>query len=204
MAESTNKTKDNKKKFRKAGRTLLIKSVEEDFDFSTLSLEQLEGVSSNIETKSGARFIVFNNVKDAVSALKVLKQNKDILVKYAHYRLYFTINGLTTESEYNDVKKSHIEYITEQTGTEVLYYKLYKKDKDSYLGCGDLTIDTKDGMDKLLQEDDLKNYTFTVNSVEYTGQFYQFNKFKSGKSKSSDNLVGEGEVVKEKTVEATA
>ena len=29
-------------------------------------------------------------------------------------------------------------------------------------------------------------------------------KFKSGKSKSSDNLVGEGEVIKEKTVEATA
>ena len=201
MADNTNKTKDTKKRFRKAGRTLLIKSVDEDFDFSTLSLEKLEGVSSNIETKSGARFIVFNDVKDAVTALKELKQNKDILVKYAHYRLYFTMNGLNDQSDYNSVKKSHIEYITEQTGTEVLYYKLYKKDKDSYLGCGDLTIDTKDGMDKLLQDDSLKEYTFKVDSTEYSGQFYQFNKFKSTKSKSSDDLAGE--VVKEKTVSSS-
>ena len=195
-----NNTKDNKKRFRKAGRTLLIKSVEEDFDFSSLSLESFEGIGSNIETKSGARFVVFDDVKNAVSALKTLKQNKDILVKYAHYRLYFTINGLSGDSDYNNVKKSHIDYITEKTGTEVLYYKLYKKDKSNYLGCGDLTIDTKDGMDQLLQNEDLKNYTFNVDSVEYTGQFYQFNKFKS--SKSNSDLAGE--VVKEKTATSSA
>jgi len=50
-------------------------------------------------------------------------------------------------------------------------------------------------MDQLLQDDDLKSYTFTVDSIEYTGQFYQFNKFKS--AKSSDDLAGE--IVKEKT-----
>lgn len=202
MAEYKNKTKDTKKRFRKAGRTLLIKSVDEDFNFDTLSLNKLEGVSSNIETKSGARFIVFDDVNNAVGALKELKNNKDILVKYAHYRLYFTMNGLSDQSDYNSIKKSHIDYITEQTGTEVLYYKLYKKDKDSYLGCGDLTIDTKDGMDKLLQEESLKEYSFTVDSTEYSGQFYQFNKFKSGKSKSSNNLAGE--VVKEKVASYNA
>jgi hypothetical protein len=202
MADNKNKTKDTKKRFRKAGRTLLIKSVDEDFDFRTLSLEKFEGVSSNIETKSGARFIVFDDVKNAVTALKELKQDKDILVKYAHYRLYFTMNGLSDQSDYNNVKKSHIDYITEKTGTEVLYYKLYKKDKDSYLGCGDLTIDTKDGMDKLLQSESLKEYTLTVDKTDYTGQFYQFNKFKSTKFNSSDDFAGE--VVKEKTAYANA
>ena len=128
--------------------------------------------------------------------IEAFLQNKDILVKYAHYRLYFTINGLTNDTDYNSVKKAHIDYITENTGTEVLYYKLYKKDKTSYLGCGDLTIDTKDGMDKLLQEDSLKNYEFTVEDVEFSGQFYQFNKFKSSKSKYDDSPTGE--VVKEK------
>ena len=76
------------------------------------------------------------------------------------------MNGLSDQSDYNSIKKSHIDYITEQTGTEVLYYKLYKKDKDSYLGCGDLTIDTKDGMDKLLQEESLKEYSFTVDLLD--------------------------------------
>mgnify|MGYP001496654778 CR=1 FL=1 len=32
-----NKTKDTKKRFRKAGRTLLIKSIEEDFDFGSIT-----------------------------------------------------------------------------------------------------------------------------------------------------------------------
>lgn len=201
MADSKNyKTNETKKRFRKAGRTLLIKSVDENFNFSKLSLGNFEGVDSNIETKSGARFVVFDDVKNAVNALKSLKQNKNILVKYAHYRLYFTINGLSSDSDYNNVKKSHIDYITEKTGTEVLYYKLYKKDKNNYLGCGDLTIDTKNGMDQLLQDEDLKSYTFNVDSTEYTGQFYQFNKFKS--SKSSDDLAGE--IVKEKIYHSTA
>jgi len=198
MAEYKKQQQKDKKKYRKAGRTLLIKPVENDFDFEQLSIEDLEGVDSNIETKSGARFIVFSDVKYSIIALKTLKQNKEILVKYAHYRLYFTINGLTDESDYNDVKKAHIDYISGNTGTEVLYYKLYKKDKNSYLGCGDLTIDTKEGMDKLLQEDSLKNYEFVAGDDEYSGQFYQFNKFKSSKSKYNDDNSPTGEVVKEK------
>ena len=190
--DSKKQNKD-KKRFRKAGRTLLIKSVDESFNFDNLHLSEFEGIDSNIETKSGARFVVFTDVKYSMEALKVLKQNKEILVKYAHYRLYFTMNNLTPDSDYNNVKKAHIDLITENTGTEVLYYKLYKKDKSSYLGCGDLTIDTKEGMDKLLQEDVMKNYSFSVDDVEYSGQFYQFNKFKSSKPKNE-----EGEVVKEK------
>ena len=185
------KLNKDKKRFRKAGRTLLIKSVDNNYDFDNLKLSEFDGVDSNIETKSGARFVVFTDVKYAMEALKVLKQNKDILVKYAHYRLYFTMNNLSSESDYNNVKKTHTDLIVENTGTEVLYYKLYKKDKNNYLGCGDLTIDTKEGMDKLLNEDVMKNYSFEVDGVEYSGQFYQFNKFKSSKVK-------DGEVVKEK------
>ena len=82
--------------------------------------------------------------------------------------------GLMDDSDYNDVKKTHIEWITGKTGAEVLYYKLYRKD-DKYLGCGDLTIDTKEGLDKLLnrEEDGYKNYSLN-NGLE--GVFHRFNR----------------------------
>ena len=63
-------------------------------------------------------------------------------LKYSHYRVFFTISGLSEEVEYNDIKNAHIKHIESNTDGSVLYYKLYRKD-DAYLGCGDLTVDTK-------------------------------------------------------------
>ena len=183
MAEQ--KQQEKKRRFRKPGRTLLIKPVElVEFDFKTLNLDQYTGLKSNILTKSGARFLVFDSIENSSTCLKALKNNSDILVKYAHYRLYFTINGLDNETDYNLVKQAHIDKITTCTDSSVLYYKLYKKNKESYLGCGDLTIDTKEGMDLLLQNQELK--TFSLHDDKFTGEFYQYNKFRNNSEKYND------------------
>ena len=68
-------------------------------------------------------------------------------------------------------------YVFDNTKSNVLYCKLYSKNR-KYLGCGDLTVDTLDGMLKLLSKDsNLKD--FTIDS--YTGSFYKFNDKKDQK-----------------------
>ena len=189
-------TVEKRKRFRKAGRTLLIKPVQENFDFSTLKLDDFEGLQNNSLTKSGARFLVFDNIDNSSNCLKQLKTQSDILVKYAHYRLYFTINGLEDEDDYNEVKQAHIEHITKITNSDVLYYKLYKKNKEKFLGCGDLTIDTKEGMDTLLQNEE--NKSFSILDSKLTGQFFQYNKFRSTNRYDDEDSQPQGHVVKKK------
>ena len=184
---------ERKRRFRKAGRTLLLKPIESEFNFDSLNLDNFTGITSNILTKSGARFLVFDNINNATACLKEIKNIDDILVKYAHYRLYFTINGIDESSDYNDIKQAHIDFINKITDTDVLYYKLYKKNKDKFLGCGDLTIDTKHGMDILLSEE---SKIYSILDGKYTGQFYQYNKFRSS---NRDNESPVSEMVKTKS-----
>ena len=81
------------------------------------------------------------------------------------------MNGITNKTDYSQLKKHHMDWLTQHSSAEVLYYKQYMKDS-KYLGCGDFTIDTKDSMDKLLDKDGLKNYSFET----YTGTYYRYNK----------------------------
>ncbi len=196
MAEVQNMKEKKNKRFRKAGRTLLIKPVNEEFNFDSLKLDEQQGLQSNILTKSGARFLVFDNIDNSSECLKQLKGNSEVLVKYAHYRLYFTMNGLEDDTDYNTIKALHMAYIKEHTNSDVLYYKLYKKNKETYLGCGDLTIDTKEGMDILLQKEGHKN--FSLNNDQFTGQFYQYNKFRNSNERYEDEDSVQGNIVKTK------
>ena len=63
-------------------------------------------------------------------------------------------------------------------------YKLYRN--KSYLGCGDVTIDTKSGLDALLDKEKYKEFDLSGN----TGVFYRYN---SKKNNLEDK--DEGEVV---------
>ena len=101
------------------------------------------------------------------------------MVKYAHYRVFFTMDGLTDESSYDDIKKQHIKFVEDHTDAKVLFYKLYKDQKKGYLGCGDLTIDTKESLDKLLSQDQHKEYDL---GNGHSGVFYRYNR--KGKSPS--------------------
>lgn len=172
----------SKKAVRKPGRTLLLKSA----SGSQLNLNVftgLEGLKSHTETKStSSYFLTFNTVTDAVNAYKKLRnESSDYRVKYSYYRVFFTMNGLTESSDYNQVKKDLMEHVSKVSNASVLYCKLYRQDT-KFLGCGDFTIDTLDAMNTLLsKEGGLKD--FTLGSL--TGTFYRYN---SKKDKSDDHV----------------
>lgn len=159
-----NNSDQNKKAVRKPGRTLVVKSSD-SVDSSTFT-----GLQNSVQTTNGSQFFVFDTIDNASTAFKTLKESNH-KVKFAHYRLFFTMNGLDESVSYNDLKTQHINWIVANSDADVLFYKQYRKG-GKFLGCGDLTIDTKESMDKLLDKDGLKNYSFD----KFTGTFYRFNK----------------------------
>ena len=173
MSNSTeNQSNTSEKVVRKHGKTLILKG-NKDFDLSTLPFGEYEGLQERNESRSACVFLVFDTVENAAKVWKHLKENHsdDVLSKFAHYKLFFKISNLEDSSDYNDVKERLSTWINQNTGANVLYFKLYRKN-NQYLGCGDLTLDTKEGMDALLDKDKFKE--FSVDDTEYTGTFYRF------------------------------
>ena len=160
-----------KNMIKKAGRTLLVKSV---VDFDENQFKTLEGVQSVLKNKLGdSIFLVFDDYKNAIKGLKEIRQNygkyHNLRVKFSYYKLFFKLNGMSNNDDYNTIKKGLIDFIGDNAS--VLYCKLYSKDK-SYLGCGDLTVDTLEGLNNLLSsEKGLKEFKFD----KYDGVFYKFN-----------------------------
>lgn len=176
-------SQENKKQNRprtKAGRTLLVKPVNGTFDASVF--EGLSGLTSkNHIDKSNSYFLTFSTSQEAINALKKLK-NPTVRVKFSHYRIFFKIEGLTDSSDYNAIKTAHTEMINKLGGPEsVLYYRLYRKEK-KFIGCGDLTVDTKDVFDKLLSADNLKNFK----SDGFSGTHYRYKKNGEENQQSKD------------------
>jgi hypothetical protein len=155
---------------RKAGRTLLVKVQSDSFDTSVLSFEGVE--SSYHNEGSQSYFLTFGDVKQSLNALRELRKNHgdSVRVKFAYYRVFFAMENLTDDMEYNTVKTQHREMVQEQVGGNVLYYKLYRKN-DSYLGCGDMTLDTKEGFDKLMSDEGMKQFTL---SCGVSGTHYRY------------------------------
>lgn len=164
-SDNENDNTPNNKIIRKAGRTILIKSAD------TLQHDKLIGLISSVQTTNGNKFLVFDTIDNSKDAFLILKQDIELKTKFAHYRVFFTISGLDDSTDYNELKKNHIDWITEKSNANILYYKQYKKN-NQYLGCGDFTIDTKESLDKLLNKDEFKNYTFN----NLSGTHYRYNK----------------------------
>ena len=184
QTEQTQTQEQSKKAVRKAGRTLLVKSVS-GTALTGSSFDSLEGLQHKSETKaSSSFFLTFDTVGNAVKASRKLRnESSDYRVKFSYYRVFFTVNGLTDATDYNQTKTSLVDHVTNQTGASVLYCKLYRKD-DKYLGCGDMTLDTLDGMNALLSKDGGKK-EFTLGSL--SGTFYRFN----GKKDKNDTQEAE-------------
>lgn len=173
VEEATESNQQNKKKsVRKAGRTLLV-SPSNGSSVSESTFSGLTGLSVSHSTKNGSYFLTFDSVQNALDSFRKLRQDHpELRVKFARYQVFFTVTGLTDASDYSQVKQDLTSFVEKESGANVLYFKLYRKGSQ-YLGCGDLTVDTKDSMDKLLnKEGSLKNYT--VGSL--TGTFYRYNK----------------------------
>lgn len=156
---------------KKAGRTLLVKALPEK-NFNSSFFETLSGLINKSETKTtNSYFLTFDTINNAVSAYNSLSKQPNCLVKYSYYRIYFTIEGLNDNTDYNDFKQKFGNYINTNAKTEMLYCKLYRK-QGKFIGCGDFTVDTMDGMNKLLsKENGLKTYVLD----NYKGNFYRFN-----------------------------
>ena len=168
---------NGKKKFvRKAGKTLLVKEKEgSKIDESWFT--SLDGLVSHYKTeKTGSYFLTFKDVGVSLDALKKLKNEHDnqLMVKFAHYRVFFKFaNGLNAEQDYDLIKQSHIDFVKKHTDSEVLYYKLYRGKDNNFLGCGDMTLDTKDAIDKLLSKDAHKEFELEDG---ITGIFYRYDR----------------------------
>jgi len=154
-----------KKVIKKAGRTIIIRSSDKNLT------DSLDGLLTHVNLENGKHFLVFDTIDNSKNAFKSLKTNAKNNVKFGYYKVFFTMNGIDTDADYSKLKNQHIEWLTQNSGANVLYYKQYMKD-GKYLGCGDFTIDTKLSMDKLLDKDGLKNYT----CEKYSGTFYRYNK----------------------------
>jgi hypothetical protein len=162
---------------RRAGRTLLVKGT----NISPSTFSGLSGLVNQAETKTtNSVFLTFDTSPSALAALRKLRtDHTNLRVKFSHYRIFFTISGLTDTSDYNAVKQELLKHVETKSGAQVLFCKLYRKD-NHYLGCGDLTIDTLTGMNALLSKDSgNKEYSITANGVTVTGTFYRYNTNKS-------------------------
>jgi hypothetical protein len=158
-----NKTQ-TKKIIHKASRTLVINTENE------ISTTEFTGLINSFKSNNNSQFFMFDNIENSKSAFKILKNNNN-KVRFAYYRIFFTMKGLDDNISYNDLKEQHIKWITSNSDAQVLYYKQYRNG-GKYLGCGDFTVDTKESMDKLLDKNTLKNYSFD----KYTGVNYKYNK----------------------------
>ena len=157
----------------KSGRTLLVKS---NGTIDKKVFDGLEGLQNTFYTmKSNSYFLTFETSDKSYQSLQKLKLQlgSSVQLKFAHYRVYFTINGMTNDTDYNTIKSLHTGVISQTTGCNVLYYRLYRKN-DTYLGCGDMTLDTKEAFDQLMNGELLKNFTLG----DITGTHYRYNKTK--------------------------
>jgi hypothetical protein len=173
---------NSKKSVHKPGRTIIVKSASGS-NIDGAVFNNLEGLTDKAETKTtNSFFLTFNNVDNAVNAFnKLYADSSTYRVKFSYYRIFFTMDGLTDKSDYNQVKTELTEYVSKQTASNVLYCKLYRKD-NKFLGCGDLTLDTLGGMNTLLVKDGSnKEYSFG----SFKGTFYRYN----GKKEKNEHLV---------------
>ncbi len=165
----------------KAGRTLLVKPSSSNFSVSIF--DDLNGLTNkhHIE-KTDSHFLTFTSAKDALEALKKLKNTKNARVKFAQYRIFFKMEGLTDSTDYNAVKTAHTTMV-KNIGGDVLYYRLYRKD-NKFIGCGDMTVDTKDAFDKIISagEDNTGMKQFKLDGI--SGTHFRYKKMENNQTEA--------------------
>jgi hypothetical protein len=163
----------------KVGRTLLVKP--ENSNFSTNLFDKLDGLSDKFSSeKSNSHFLTFNNVKNAEKAFDSLNSNENCKVKYALYRLFFKLPGVSLHSDdvdYDNVKKVHSDLVKEKCDGRVLYYKLYRK-QNKFLGCGELTVDTLKSFNMLIntEGDGFKEFNLSKLGNDYSVTHFRYNR----------------------------
>lgn len=151
---------EKKRPRRKAGRTLLISSEHtEELSVPGILTDKIH------KTEGGSRFVVFDTTENARSAFRSLR-NDGIRVKYSYYKVFFRLSDVDLENvEYDSLKDSVKEMISSlgDGSISVLYFKFYTKNS-TLMGSGDLTVDTKEGLDLLVNDNE---YTFDKGKISF-------------------------------------
>lgn len=128
---------------KKAGKTILISNeYQEDISF--------EGIDKIHKTENGSRFVIFDNVEHAKEALESLISN-DVRVKYSYYKLFFRLRDMELQNmKYDELKETLKSSLSEQD-VNTLYLKFYTKN-GQLIGSGEITLDSKDVIDTLLNK----------------------------------------------------
>ena len=175
---------ENKRNFiRKAGRTLLVRT---DESFSASGYDGL--VNSHQVERNGhsSYFLTFDTSDHSLEALRSIRKQygQDARVKFAYYKIYFRMDGLSSESSYEDVKTQHREFVHTNTSAQVLYYRLYRKD-DQFVGSGEMTVDTKEGFDQLVgKESTHKEYSLQCG---VSGTHYRYRRQRPDQSEEAQS-----------------
>ena len=123
MSENQNQRKTF---VRKAGRTILVKVLNGDFKLENMELEGM--VSNHFTEKSNSYFITFDTVQHSLNALREIRKEHNVRAKMAHYKVFFTVEGLNETSDYNTVKTQHRDLIHSISNCSVQFYKLYRRE----------------------------------------------------------------------------
>ena len=143
------------------GRTYLL-VMYKDYELT------MDGILNIHETNNGSRFRVFENLEKAEDAYNTLK-SENIQVKYSYYKTFFRIKDVNLDTDYTSLKS--IFNILSDYDVNVIYFKFYTKQTINW--SGDLTLDTKNSLDKLIEnkgislnEGTISFYRFKINSSQ--------------------------------------
>lgn len=151
---------EKKRPRRKAGRTLLISSDYTDELTNTGIL-----TDKVHKTEGGSRFVVFDTTENARSAFRDLRNN-GVRVKYSYYKVFFRLADVDLSNVEYDTLKDSVKEMISTLGNDqinILYFKFYTKNS-TLMGSGDLTVDTKEGLDILVNNNE---YDFSKGKVSF-------------------------------------
>ena len=150
----------NKPRKKKSGRTLLI-----DANYKTeLSYDTIESIH---QTSNGSRFVVFNTSEDGEKAYNELTEN-GIRVKYSYYKIFFRLRDIDLNTVSYDILKAEImaKLLSFGEKINVIYFKFYTKN-NQLIGSGDLTLDSKDSLDAVVEQQEIELSNGKVSVYRY-------------------------------------
>lgn len=194
MSETQN-TKEMKPR-RKMGKTILVSQQRDSttpVDKSNLTEEKLTGLKS-ISEHDGKYFLVFGDYSQAKDALIHLRKEFNYFVKFVHYKVFFKCSQLTDETpsqefEHSTFKNAMRELVQNKTNGHVLYApRLYRNnEKTQYVGCGNITVDTMEAQNALLNKDGPLKFSKIGEDNKYEVAFYRFRSSKGNNQSNEQN-----------------
>ncbi|ADO67242.1 hypothetical protein crov209 [Cafeteria roenbergensis virus] len=176
-------TKEIMKPRRKMGKTLLVNSQhnsDTQIDASYFNNTNLTGLVKTTY-KDGKFFLLFGDYLQAKDALNKLKKEFNYFVKFVHYNIFFKCSQLVNETptkdfEHTTFKEAMRKLVQEKTNGHVLYApRLYlTSDKKKYVGCGNITVDTKECEEELLNRDGSLKFSKIGENNRFEVAFYRF------------------------------